>query len=58
MRITNSMINAAIDAYATKRHPSRWDGPPWGLAGQKNHRAAIKEAIKAALRQKTQESKS
>lgn len=57
MKVTNAMIDAAIDAYATKRHPSRWDGPLWGLAGQQNHRKAIKAAIEAALRQKAQEAR-
>ena len=50
MRITTAMIEAAIDAYATKRSPERWDGPPWGLAGTHNHRDAIKAAIRSALR--------
>ncbi len=36
-------------AYAGKRHPSRWDGPPWGEAGRKNHRAALRSAYKAMI---------
>lgn len=45
MRVTNEMIEKASKAYAEKRHPSRWDGEPWGLAGTANHEAAIKNAL-------------
>lgn len=49
MRITNEMIDKALDAYASKRHPARWDGEPWGEAGRTNHRRAIEAAIKSVL---------
>lgn len=45
MRVTKEMIEKASSAYAEKRHPARWDGEPWGLAGQKNHKLAIKNAL-------------
>jgi len=45
VRITKEMIEKASVAYAEKRHPSRWDGEPWGLAGRANHEAAIKNAL-------------
>lgn len=45
MRPTKALIELAAKAYGTKRHPARWDGEPWGEAGQNNHRAAIKEVI-------------
>ncbi len=44
------MVETASEAYATKRHPARWDGEPWGLAGIRNHELAIKEALKAILK--------
>ena len=61
MKISVDMVEAAIKAYATKRHPVRWDGEPWGLAGIENHRRAITAALRAALktveRRKTQQAK-
>lgn len=51
MKITKELINIASEAYASKRHPERWDGKPWGLAGQANHEAAIKEVIKVILQE-------
>lgn len=47
VKITIEMVERASDAYAKERHPSRWDGEPWGLAGQENHRKAIKNALKS-----------
>ena len=49
MKVTELMIDRAIEAYATKRHPDRWDGVPWGECGTMNHRLAITEALIAAL---------
>ena len=49
MRITNDLIDAASKAYAEKRHPGRWDGEPWGIAGRENHRRAIKAALRSAF---------
>jgi len=49
MRIPEDLINKAEKAYASKRHPARWDGETWGEAGQLNHRAAIKEVLKLAV---------
>lgn len=49
-RITNEMIDKASSAYAAKRHPARWDGEPWGMAGRANHNAAIKEALKVIFK--------
>jgi hypothetical protein len=50
------LIDTAVEAYNTKRSPERWDGfPPWGEAGQMNHRAGIREAIKAAASHYEQE---
>ena len=40
------VVEECADVYAQYRHPARWDGAPWGLAGQHNHRKAIKETIK------------
>lgn len=57
MKITNEMIEKASEAYARKRHPARWDGAPWGLAGQENHRRAIKAAIEAAFKEVEKKSK-
>jgi hypothetical protein len=51
MKLTKDIIEVAIDAYATRRHPARWDGEPWGDAGRRNHRAAIKAALVAAFKQ-------
>jgi hypothetical protein len=51
VRLTKDVIEAAIKGYAEHRHPARWDGEPWGLAGMHNHREAIKEALRAAFRQ-------
>ena len=45
MKITKKMIKKASEAYAEKRHPERWDGPPWGDAGKMNHKAAIRAAL-------------
>lgn len=45
MKITKEMIKKSSAAYAEKRHPSRWDGEPWGAAGRANHEAAIKNAL-------------
>jgi len=50
MRITNEMTEKASEAYAEKRHPSRWDGEPWGLAGQANHKAAIKNELESIFK--------
>jgi hypothetical protein len=50
MRVTNEMIERASQAYAEKRHPARWDGEPWGLAGQENHRMAIKNALESIFK--------
>ena len=50
MRITKKMIDKASKAYAEKRHPARWDGEPWGLAGQENHRRAIRNALESVLK--------
>jgi len=51
MKVTNEMIDKALKAYAKKRHPARWDGEPWGAAGQRNHRKAIKSAIESAIKE-------
>lgn len=40
-------ILAAEAAYTQYRSPARWDGPPWGECGTKNHRAGIKAAIQS-----------
>jgi hypothetical protein len=45
------MIERASKAYASERHPARWDGEPWGECGRRNHRLAIEAAIKAAFRE-------
>jgi hypothetical protein len=50
-RITRAMIERASKAYASERHPARWDGEPWGECGRRNHRLAIEAAIKAAFRE-------
>jgi len=50
MKVTNEMIQKASKAYAEKRHPARWDGEPWGLAGKKNHEKAIKAALESVLK--------
>jgi hypothetical protein len=50
LQITDAMIEAASEAYAAHRDPQRWDGPPWGEAGQMNHRKAIKAALEAGLK--------
>lgn len=50
MKVTNKMVEKASKAYADKRHPSRWDGEPWGLAGQANHKAAIRNALESVLK--------
>ena len=47
MRVTKAMVEKASRAYAEKRHPSRWDGEPWGEAGRLNHAAAIKNVLKS-----------
>lgn len=49
MKITKEMVKKASEAYAEKRHPSRWDGEPWGEAGKLNHEAAIRSALEAVL---------
>lgn len=45
VRVTKEMVEKASAAYAEKRHPSRWDGEPWGAAGKANHEAAIRNAL-------------
>ncbi len=50
MRITKAMVETASASLATKRHPARWDGEPWGLAGIRNHELAIKEALKVIFK--------
>lgn len=50
MRVTNEMIEKASKAYAEVRHPSRWDGEPWGEAGRHNHKLAIKSALDSIFR--------
>ena len=47
MEISEEMIKRASAAYAEKRHPARWDGEPWGLAGIKNHNLAIEHALRS-----------
>lgn len=42
---SREQIDAADEAYATKRDAERWDGPPWGLCGRANHRAGIRAAL-------------
>lgn len=49
MKVTSEMIERASKAYAEKRHPSRWDGVPWGEAGRINHAKAIKNALESVL---------
>ena len=49
MKVTKEMVEKASKAYAEKRHPSRWDGEPWGDAGRRNHAAAIKNALHTVL---------
>lgn len=50
INITKTMIEAAEEAYAEHRAPQRWDGPPWGEAGQMNHRKAIRAALEAGFK--------
>jgi len=49
MRITKEMVETASKAYSEKRHPSRWDGEPWGEAGRENHRRAVEAALKSVM---------
>jgi hypothetical protein len=51
MRVTKAMVETASEAYASKRHPARWDGEPWGLAGTKNHELAIRTALKSIFKE-------
>lgn len=44
--LTSRQMLEAAEAYADQRDPERWDGPPWGLAGQANHRAGILAALR------------
>lgn len=48
--VSDDMIESASEAYARERHPSRWDGEPWGEAGKINHRLAIKAALESMLK--------
>lgn len=50
VQITDEIIDLASKAYAEKRHPSRWDGEPWGEAGRINHRKAIKNALEVTFK--------
>jgi len=44
-RLTSRKVQHAAEAYAAKRHPSRWDGPPLGFVGQVYHEAGILAAL-------------
>jgi len=48
MNVTEEMVKAGVAAYATVRHPSRYDGVQ-GACGIENHERAIRAAIRAAL---------
>lgn len=49
--VTDEMIETALNAYAKIRHPVRWDGEPWGEAGMRNHRLAIKHALESVIKE-------
>ena len=44
----DKLIDMAVDAYAEKRHPARWDNT-WGEAGVENHRRAITHVVDFVL---------
>lgn len=46
IKIKQKFVAEAMDAYEEVRSPFRWDGKPWGQAGTRNHRKAIKNLLK------------
>ena len=50
MKITKKMLDRALNIYAEKRNPERWDGPPWGESGKMNHEAAIQAVLEVIFK--------